>query len=268
MSRIEDRKQQNKSREPMGRKMIIPRKAAELALISLAAWLSIPSSVLAQMEDMRPTNTNNRPSLRNHYEPCVFRYGWDVPSPAMALVHRQIAKRLAFENDLRRVEIYFEKKRVNAQYKAWRSAPRLTQEDVAAYQEDREAKRAISQINRGKTAKASGSKPLDDVSYDRTTGRIAWPAIFSGDARFAKSREQIDLLAARQVLSSIQDKQDTRSKMEIVIREIARTLVTMLRAGEVDCPTYIPAKRFLRSLALSQTDQRSADGLGAELAVK
>jgi hypothetical protein len=234
-----------------------PRNIVQTAPIVLFALLMPRSIASAQMPSVDPATGTGGPYYGTHYDSGVLSYGCYVPSPAMPLVHWQIAERICIENRLRRAEVYYELKQLHACYQAQRRRPRLTEEDVAACREDATAREAMAEIKlreATRRAQAARPEPLAEADYNRTTGRVAWPRIVLNDERFAEGRRQIDVLAARQVARSGQGEAAKHVDVRTTVSQMQITLLEMLRHGEVDGTTYSTAKRFLNRLVLSEAE--------------
>ena len=95
--------------------------------------------------------------------------------------------------------------------------------------------------------------PQTGSVFDRSTGKIRWPSLFD-DSRFTASRKRLDALFAERSNSQTDSaSRDTglgsrncveTSKLAVDMKQTLRTLV-----GDVDCGSYVTAKKFLAGLA-------------------
>jgi hypothetical protein len=185
----------------------------------------------------------------------VPSYGSYVPSCGMGLVHQQIAARLALENSLRAVEVYFQRRLLNEQYRR-----ELRQVKVARIRERFETRREISsmkdefadviEINQQQAeelARRCVPKRLTAAECNELTGSISWPPLFQQYPRFAEDRVRIDTLFAERTRYNCGALSRNCVEVGKAVERMKLTLRSM--QDELDGTTYMAAKHFLSSLA-------------------
>ncbi len=145
---------------------------------------------------------------------------------SQARIHAAEADRLDMENHRRWVQVYFEARKMNRQYRAEQRGQRLTAEQ-------------LEQI-----AAAGRPDPLSPSELDPITGKIHWPILLKADC-YEPLRTELEALFAQRAAGDL----DVEAYLELdrlIDQMIEQLKTTVCSVPQMD---YVAAKRFLRSLA-------------------
>ncbi len=143
---------------------------------------------------------------------------------SLAAINGQHAYSLKLDNDHKEVETYFERRRLNAEYRAAENGPKPTMADAVGYARERAPGR------------------LSRYEYDATFGKLFWPALLQHEM-FAQERGAIDaLISAR----SVADGGTTAAEIRLLTSRLEAQLKGMIR--ELPPSDYVAAKSFLNRL--------------------
>ena len=147
---------------------------------------------------------------------------------SLARINNEEAFSRYVENRQKATDAYFYMRQANRSARAAERSPRLTQEQYVAL------------------AKKEAPLRLSEQQYDRTFGRLNWPAALSGE-QFAAERTALDqAFRAR-------SPGDAGASTEFYgdVQKLTATLETKLRTqiGELDSAQYMTAKKFLLGLS-------------------
>jgi hypothetical protein len=152
---------------------------------------------------------------------------------SLARINNEEAYSRYVQNRQKATEAYFYMRQANRSARAAERSPRLTQEQYVAL------------------AKKEAPGRLSEQQYDRTFGRLQWPAALASD-QFVAERDELD-----RVFGS-RSPGDAGASTEFygAVRQLTATLQTKLRSqvNELDSAQYMAAKKFL--LSLSQEAQQ------------
>lgn len=144
-----------------------------------------------------------------------------------ASINNEEARSAYIDNQKKWTETYFEKKRINEQFRD------------AEYAKDRQAR------DKYLAERTSGIPPrLTPSQLDPATGHIVWPNALRAEA-FAPQRKQIEELVLLRNITS------TTTDVAAQLHTAARAMQADLkgRIGTMSPNEYIPARKFLDSLA-------------------
>lgn len=146
---------------------------------------------------------------------------------SLAAVNYQDATTKAIKNHQQAIDAYFYNQQANRSAREAKRSPRLTQEQYVAL------------------ARADAPDRLSDREYDRTFGRLEWPAVLSSD-EFATEREELDRVFGSRTMSSA----GAGSAFYGEVRELTTKLQEKLRSRleTLDPAQYMAAKNYLLSL--------------------
>lgn len=141
---------------------------------------------------------------------------------ALGAIYAQNAVSRYLDNQIKRTQTYFEKRRINRQARAAERGPRSTQQQ------------------RERIAKSRVPERLDKSQYNRALGRVYWPDVLQGD-KFAEHRKKLNALIADRAFAST-----ANSQIKTLAADMKSMLKSQIRAYEP--ADYMEAKRFLSSL--------------------
>jgi hypothetical protein len=146
---------------------------------------------------------------------------------SLAAINYQEAYGRAIKNREQAIQTYFLNKQANRSGRDALRSPRLTQDQYVAL------------------AKVEAPAPLSEQQYDRTFGRLNWPAALSGDA-FAAERRELDRAFALRTPGEIGASSEFYSTVRTQTRSLEAKLKTQI--DNLDAAQYMAAKKFLVSL--------------------
>jgi len=147
---------------------------------------------------------------------------------SLAAINGQTAYSKFIDNRKSAVDAYFYMRQSNRAGREAARDVRLTREEYVAL------------------AKKEAPAPLTQQQYERTLGRIEWPAVLAGN-EFAAEREAIDQAFKGRSLGDF----GAGSAFYGNIRQLTDAFQAKLKdkLGDYDAAQYMTAKNFLRSLA-------------------
>lgn len=210
--------------------------AVGCTLLCTAAILTATTAFAQESLRYARRETNNgTPIFQHHsstYEEGVlngwanlWRGGGDYQyNMSLAMINREVARQMAIDNDVRRVESYYQKKQAR-------------RESLAAEK---------SQRSNQPSPQPSVIERLGPRQFDAATGRIQWPALLD-DQLYVDMRNEIDRLFAMR--SPGQSGKD--SPIYLLMREKIQGLNDLVRTRVHDMPSndYVEVKRFIRRLS-------------------
>ena len=146
---------------------------------------------------------------------------------AEALQALEQARSLAWDNNRKKAEVFYEKRALHdAYHQVARPRPsRPTEDDLNRY------------------SQAALPKRLTEDQFDLLRGEIVWPSLLRRE-QFSQQCAQIrDLFVNRLV------NEDIHSPVQQITDEMQAELLSLLRQREAPANEYIKAKRFVQSLA-------------------
>lgn len=146
---------------------------------------------------------------------------------SLAAINYQDAYSRSIQNRQKAIEGYFYNKQANQSARQAMRPQRLSQEQYVAI------------------AKEAAPAPLSDREYDRTFGRLHWPAALEGDEFAAERRELDRAFAARSPGDAGTSIGFTRT-----VKTLSQSLQSKLQneIDSLDASQYMAAKHFLLSL--------------------
>ena len=138
------------------------------------------------------------------------------------------ARSMEMDNRLKWTNTYFENKMANRAYRDKLRGPRATQEQLVRF------------------ARAGAPQPLSTSEVDPLTGKIRWPIALTA-ADFASDRESLEKIFAERAQQGGQINLDQWGEVRKITDEMLATLKSNI--GQLTANTYVPAKRFIQSLA-------------------
>lgn len=141
---------------------------------------------------------------------------------ALAAIHAQTAVSKYLDNQIKRTQTYFEKRRINRQARAAERGPRSTTQQ------------------RERISKSRTPQRLTAAQYNRALGRVAWPEALKSP-QFAAIRTAIDGLVKDRAASSAADRQ-----IQMLAGNMKTQLKTQIR--QLAPADYMAAKTFLSKL--------------------
>lgn len=145
----------------------------------------------------------------------------------MAMIDRETARSMNYDNQLKHVRTYFEKRRLNRAYREVERGPRRTREQIAA------------------TAKLAVPDRLSVQQFDAYGGRINWPAAVR-TAEYEGQRRQLDRLFAAHAAAGSGLQSPYYARIQTSMEQIQKTLVANIKSTNAE--QYMYARRFLKSL--------------------
>jgi hypothetical protein len=146
---------------------------------------------------------------------------------SLAAINFQEARSRSIQNRQRAIEGYFYNKQANNSARAAMRSPRLTEEQYVAL------------------AKVEAPARLTEQQYDRTFGRLNWPAALAGD-EFAAERRELDRVFASRSPGDAGASTDFYAAVKSLSRSLEAKLKTQVE--NFDAAQYMTAKKFLASL--------------------
>ena len=225
----------------------------KLATTAIAAVLTIAAINVVNAQDYAIRGTNNgTPVIHHHastYTEGALRGSADYIrgvgdynyNTSLALINREIARGMAYDNEIKKVQTYFGKRALNREYRQAEN-PRHTSEDIARYM----AKRPVA--------------PLNNQQINRQLNAVYWPAVLLQDA-FGPQRQAIEqLLAQRTVADS-----GKGSVNDLQIKQAIDSMRTIVKgnARNLGSKHYIIAKRFLDGLEAESATPVGIQGLAS-----
>ncbi len=146
---------------------------------------------------------------------------------SLASINYQEAYSRSIQNRQKAIEGYFYNKQANQSARQAMRAQRLSQEQYVAL------------------AKNAAPSPLTEREYDRTFGRLIWPAALASDEFAAERRELDRAFAARSPGEA-----GVSTSFSGTVRKLSQSLQSKLKThiDSFDATEYMAAKKFLASL--------------------
>ncbi|MEM8910538.1 MAG: hypothetical protein AAGC97_02130 [Planctomycetota bacterium] len=166
-------------------------------------------------------------SLSSTLEDAIRGLTQNGDRPSMALIDRERAKSMSYDNELKRVDTYFKKRQLNRQYRAAEKGPRRTMADIEA------------------SRKASLPDRLTIAEYDAYRGLIRWPVIIR-DQRFAAQRSKLDTLFSKHAAEGGGINTFQYASIISEIDQLVSALAKNYR--QLNGDQYVYTQRFLKSL--------------------
>ena len=225
----------------------------KFATTAIAAVLTIAAINVATAQDYAQRGTNNgTPVIHRHastYTEGLLRgsadlwrgYGDYNYNTSLALINREVARGMAYDNEIKKVQTYFGKRALNREYRQAEN-PRHSAEDIARYMAKRPA------------------TPLTNQEFNRQLNTVNWPAVLLQDA-FAGHRTSIEqLLTERNVNDS-----GKGSLNDLQIQQVIDEMRTIVKgnARNLGSKHYIIAKRFLDGLEAESETPVGIQGLAS-----
>jgi hypothetical protein len=155
-------------------------------------------------------------------------------STSAAAINMTLAERNSLQNQLERVDTFFQKRQMNQAYQAQERGPRLTQEDLA------------------RIARAGVPAPLSPGDVNPVSGQINWPGPLTQDS-FSADRTALEQLSANKATHGTLSSSD-----QMTARKTIESMFAELKSQIQDIPSqdYIASKNFLNSMIyeLAHTD--------------
>lgn len=196
-------------------------------LVSVVAFVTTTSFAHAQFPPTGFSPDRAIQGFQDSLQEAIRSASEDQNRPSMAMIDRERARSMNYDNQIKEVRTIFEKRKLKKQY---REAERKTPE---------ERQRAL--------AAAAGQAPdrLSTAQYDAFTGRIRWPAVIRAD-NYSVQRESLDDLFAAHCEDG--GGVDTLQYAEIqdALDGLNTDVKKRIRSMNPDQYTY--ARRFLDSL--------------------
>lgn len=161
---------------------------------------------------------------------------------SLAMINRQHALSLHYDNQIKKVNTYFEKRQLNQQYRAAERGPRKTPEDMARYL----AKPPVMQL----TAQ----------EMDRVTKKINWPASLRAD-QFQSDREAIEALYVARTPANSGPGSTNEAEIQQLVKQMRQQV--RMQARQMGANQSIVAKRFLDGLSLEASRFEASQGLAS-----
>ena len=158
---------------------------------------------------------------------------------SLAAINRQVAYQKHLENRQLKTETYFRNRAINSEA---RQSTRLSTEQLAVL------------------AKKQAPDRLNGQQYDRTLGRLSWPAVLSGDD-FAAERDILDAAFAARTPGDA----GVASTFGSGVRQLTTNMQARLQSqmGSLNQMEYLAAKKFLAGLALEAQEPLVVESLAA-----
>jgi len=147
---------------------------------------------------------------------------------SLANINNQDAYTKYVQNRQKATDTYFYMRQANRAYREAEAPQRLSREQYASL------------------ARKAAPAPLTEAQYERTLGRIEWPAVLAGD-NFKAERSALDRAFAHRSPGD----SGPSSAFYSTVHELTDSLQAKLksRLDELDAAQYVAAKKFLMSLA-------------------
>ncbi|MEM1224404.1 MAG: hypothetical protein AAGJ40_01840 [Planctomycetota bacterium] len=147
--------------------------------------------------------------------------------PSMAMIDRERAKSMSYDNEIKHVQTYFEKRKLNREYRAAEGRPQRTTEQIVAARKARQPDR------------------LTIAEYDAYRGRVNWPVLIRHQ-HFQSVRTQLDGLLVQHASAG-----GGLNTMQYA--SIAKAIDSMSSEldryhSRLDPNQYVYTQRFLKSL--------------------
>ena len=187
-----------------------------------SAALVLSGSVLAvgqsPFDSLREIATSLESAVRSQSE--------QSNRPSMAMIDRETARSMNYDNQLKHVSTYFEKRQMNRKYR-----------------DSLRPRRSGAQI----TAAAQRSAPdrLTSQQYDPYGGRINWPVALK-TADYAQSRQQVDQLFAAHARAGGGINTNYYAPIHSAIDALQKQLTGNFK--QTDASQWAYARKFLTSL--------------------
>lgn len=161
---------------------------------------------------------------------------------AKAMQGVEHARSLFFDNKLKNTETFYGKKALYENYKDLKSSRlRPSQEDLRRY------------------SRSAVPDRLDFFEFNPVRAKIYWPALLKED-RFSQYRLQIEGLFKQYLLDNNREG-SIYQEVQKLTDEMHSELTSLVH--DVPMPVYIPARKFLRSLAYESRFLSEIDGLAS-----
>jgi len=158
---------------------------------------------------------------------------------SLAAINRQVAYQKHLENRQLKTETYFRNRALNSHA---RQPTRLSTEQLALL------------------AKKQAPDRLNGQQYDRTLGRLSWPAVLTGD-EFATEREILDAAFAARTPGDA----GVASAFGSGVRQLTENMQARLQSqmASMNQMEYLAAKKFLTGLTLEAQQPLIVESLAA-----
>lgn len=158
---------------------------------------------------------------------------------SLAAINRQVAYQKSLENRQLKTETYFRNRAINSEA---RKPTRLSTEQLAVL------------------AKKQAPDRLNGQQYDRTLGRLSWPAVLTSED-FAQEREILDAAFAARTPGDT----GVSSGFSSGVRQLTANMQSRLQSqmGSMSQMEYLAAKKFLAGLALEAQQPLVVEALAA-----
>ena len=223
-----------------------------IAIIATAVTLSFTPHVAFAQYAIRATN-NGTPVIYHHastFAEGVLRGRADLVrgigdynyNTSLALINREHARSLFYDNQIKKVDTYFQKRQRNQEYRAAERGPRKTPEDIARYM----AKPPVMQ--------------LSAQQMDRVTKTIHWPSSLETEP-FRVEREAIEAIYASRTPVNSGPGSVSEAQMQQLVKQLRARVKAHTR--QLGANNYIAAKRFLDGLSLEASRFEATQGLAS-----
>ena len=162
---------------------------------------------------------------------------------SLAAINRQEAISRYLENKEKKTEVYFRKQQINRAAREAERPQRLSHEQYVAL------------------AKKQAPSRLSEHQYDRTLGRLSWPAAFTGE-EFTAERWALEALFARRSPTDT----GAASAFHAEVRKLTSQMQNKLeaRVSSMNPMEFIAARKFVTGLAYESQQPVAAVGLAAK----
>ncbi len=192
-----------------------------LASLVILAALSWPT--FAQF----PSPPKSLQGISNSLEEAIRSASQDANRPSMAMIDRERARSMSYDNQLKHVQTYFEKRKMSRSFRdeERRSMPTS---------EQRSASRARNRPDR-----------LTVRQFDAMTGRIEWPVLLQ-TPEYAEKCRQLDRLFN----AHCRDGGGINTKHYAAIQSTSSELLTQIKKNfaSLNAQQFTYTRRFLESL--------------------
>ena len=147
--------------------------------------------------------------------------------PSMAMIDRETARSMNYDNRLKHVQTYYEKRKLRREYRQAERLPRRSAAEISA------------------SASRSAPKRLTIQQYDPYEGRISWPVVFQ-ETNYDRGRQYIDRLFAAHAQAGGGINTKYYAAIQSSLKGMNRLLYDNFENTNPEQFTY--AQKFLKSL--------------------
>jgi hypothetical protein len=147
---------------------------------------------------------------------------------SQARIAYEEARSMYIDNSVKGLEARYERKRINAEYRASVKRPRATTEEMARF------------------AAANDPKRISAHELNPVTGEITWPAALQGE-EFAECREAMETIFANRGAIDFGVRSEAHADANLVAEQMTQILRSQI--NDMDGGQWIAAKNFVASLA-------------------